>query len=52
MGRKGNMKENQFIILSCKYGIDPAIALENENLVKALKSRNDKEVVRILREEF
>ncbi len=46
------MTANQFAILCNRYLIDPAVALENESIVRALKDKNDKEVERLLREEF
>ena len=46
------MTRNQFSAMCSKYNIDPAVALENENLVQALQDKNDKEVERILQEEF
>ncbi len=46
------MKMLDFEVLCGKYLIDPALALENENLREALKRRDDAEVERIIREEF
>jgi hypothetical protein len=46
------MTQNQFVALCEQHLVDPAIALENENVVKALNDRNDQEVERLLTEEF
>ena len=46
------MTGSQFQTLCGKYLIDMEIALENKNIIKALQERNDKEVERILLEEF
>lgn len=46
------MTKNQFLALCGKYAIDPALALENDDVVEALRSRDADEVERILAEEF
>ena len=46
------MTQADFIAICEYYGIDPALALENADLVKALKARDAIEVERILRDEF
>lgn len=46
------MTSNQFQILCNNYLIHPAIALESELIQEALTCRDDKEVKRILEEEF
>ena len=46
------MKTNQFEILCGKYLINPAIALENADIVEALQNKDDKEVERILAYDF
>ena len=46
------MTKNIFLILCCKYLINPDIALENNNLLIALANNDDNEVKRILKEEF
>lgn len=46
------MSANKFAMLCEKYLVDPAVALENQNIVAALKAKNDQEVERLLREEF
>jgi len=47
-----DMTKNQFLALCGKYAIDPALALENDDVVEALRSRDADEVERILAEEF
>jgi len=44
--------KREFILECSKHNIDPFLALENELIIKALKSRNSDEVCRILLEEF
>ena len=46
------MSRNKFNRLCVELTIDPEIALENENVRKALEDRDDQEVERILKEEF
>ena len=46
------MTSTQFQILCGKYLIDVGIALENENILNALRNKDDEEVERILMEEF
>jgi hypothetical protein len=46
------MTRNEFFTLCEDHLIDPCIALENENLSKALFKRDDAKVKQILREEF
>ena len=46
------MTHDQFIAACVAREIDPIIALENENVVDALSSRNDILVVEVLDEEF
>ncbi len=46
------MTGSQFQTLCGKYLIDVGIALENENIIHALREKNDAEVERILKEEF
>tara|TARA_R100001530_G_scaffold17508_1_gene15163 strand:+ start:385 stop:525 length:141 start_codon:yes stop_codon:yes gene_type:complete len=46
------MTSTQFQILCGKYLIDVGIALENENILNALRNKDDEEVERILTEEF
>jgi len=46
------MTQNEFTALCAERTIDPSIALENDNLVEALKARDDEAVVTILDNEF
>lgn len=46
------MTQNQFTALCTEHCIAPEIALENDDIVAALKARDDVEVTRILTEEF
>lgn len=46
------MTQNEFAALCGKYLIDPDLALENDNLRKALEQKDAAEVERILKEEF
>lgn len=46
------MTQTAFVLLCNEYGIDPAIALENDNIVAALKARDADKVAIILSEEF
>ena len=46
------MTNTQFQALCGEHLIDPAIALENDNLVAALYARDDAKVAQILTEEF
>ena len=46
------MTQHNFQVLCARYGIHPSIALENEDIVEALKARDDEAVERILKEEF
>ena len=46
------MTSKEFAILCNEYLIHPAIALESELIQEALTCRDDKEVKRILEEEF
>ena len=46
------MTQNEFAALCLKLSIDPYIALENESLIEALKSRDDRLAVEILTNEF
>ena len=46
------MHRNQFVALCEELTIDPAIALENENVREALEANDDQAVERILKEEF
>jgi hypothetical protein len=46
------MTRNEFVVLCLKYNIAPEIALENENVVRALKAKDTREVENVLRDEF
>ena len=46
------MTQNQFNTLCNEHGIAPSIALENEELIEALRERNDERVIQIITEEF
>ena len=46
------MTANEFAALCSEYCIDPAIALENEDIVEALKNRDVEAVADILANEF
>lgn len=43
---------NQFASVCSEHSVDPAIALENNNIASALRRRDLTEVVRLLKEEF
>ena len=46
------MSRNEFLVLCSEYNIDPDMALENDNVVDALRNRNDDAVATILESEF
>jgi hypothetical protein len=46
------MSRTRFLELCFELTVDPSIALENENVKKALKDRDDEAVERILKEIF
>jgi len=46
------MTQNEFNALCAERTIDPNLALENDELVEALKDRDDKAVVAILDNQF
>lgn len=46
------MTKTEFIILCNENLICPSFAIENNSILKALKSKNDNEVVRIIKEDF
>jgi hypothetical protein len=46
------MSRNEFLVLCSAYSIDPDIALENDNVVEALRDRDDLRVETILESEF
>jgi hypothetical protein len=46
------MTQNEFFILCSEHNLPPEIALENENLVQALRDRDSEKVKQILNTEF
>ena len=46
------MTTNQFAALCLEHDIEPSIALENDELVQALRERDDERVVEIIANEF
>ena len=46
------MNRNEFVVECLARQIDPEIALENDDLVDAMRQRDDEVVIRILSEEF
>lgn len=46
------MTANEFNAECVSRTIDPAIALENEEIVAALRARDDEKVIALLNEEF
>jgi hypothetical protein len=46
------MSESHFYTLCAEYYIEPSIALENDDVILALKNQDDVEVERILTHEF
>ena len=46
------MTREQFLILCNRYTVAPEVALENQDLVTALRAKDQGEVERILREDF
>ena len=46
------MSRNEFLVLCSAYSIDPDMALENDNVVEALRDRDDLRVETILESEF
>ena len=52
--KKGNkqMRRQSFLIHCSLKCINPSIALENEKIIKALRKRDDKKVIELLKTEF
>ncbi len=46
------MTQTDFAVLCGEYLIEPALALEDEGIVAALKAKDNKEVEKLLRENF
>jgi hypothetical protein len=46
------MRRMNFMILCSHVGVNPDIALENKEIVQALKKRQDEKVIKLLRTKF
>jgi hypothetical protein len=46
------MTQTDFLTLCLEHNLTPDIALENDEVVQALRERNDAEVCRIIEQEF
>ena len=46
------MRRMSFMMLCSHVGVNPDIALENEEIVKALKKRQDRKVIKLLTTQF
>lgn len=46
------MTQTHFLTLCLEHNLTPDIALENDDLVQALRERDDAEVQRIIEQEF
>ena len=46
------MTQTDFLTLCLEHNLPPYIALENDELVQALRQRDDAEVCRIIEQEF
>lgn len=46
------MTKTEFAALCLEFQIDPYVALENEALVEALQTRDDRKAIEILANEF
>ena len=46
------MSKNEFLVLCSAHSIDPDMALENDNVVEALRNRDDDAVATFLESEF
>jgi hypothetical protein len=46
------MTQIDFLTLCLQHNLTPELALENDELVQALRERNDEEVNRIIEQEF
>jgi len=46
------MTQSDFVAMCNTYCIDPAIALENDDIRAALRAKDNAEVERILRDEY
>lgn len=46
------MTQTEFLTLCLKHNLTPELALENDEVVQALRERDDAEVQRIIEQEF
>ena len=46
------MTQNEFNLICSELSVDPGIALENDDIVNALKSKNDDLVKQLLNTQF
>ena len=46
------MTANEFLVVCLEYYIDPAIALENDNIRQALRDKDNNAIRNILENEF
>ena len=46
------MTQTEFLTLCLKHNLTPELALENDEVVQALRERDDAEVCRIIEQEF
>ncbi len=46
------MTKTEFVIICNEYFIDPSLALENDNVIQAIKANDSKALVDILKNEF
>jgi hypothetical protein len=46
------MTQTDFLTLCLEHNLPPELALENDELVQALRDRDDAEVCRIIEQEF
>ena len=46
------MTQNDFLTLCLEHNLTPELALENDDLLQALRQRDDAEVQRIIEQEF
>ena len=50
---EGNKMRRMSFYIHCSHAcVNPEIALENKDIVKALKDRDDKKVIKLLRTKF
>lgn len=46
------MRRMSFMMLCSHVGVNPDIALENKEIIQALKKRQDEKVIKLLRTKF